>query len=81
MANACDGTTSVSETGWSARFFDKIGLEDIVKGDFEQVGGIPGKNGLVLSAGQPVGWGLSKEAAAELGLVEGTAVGSAVIDA
>lgn len=57
------------------------GLADIAANDFEQVGGIPGKNGLVLSAGQPVGKGLSKDAAAELGLVEGTAVGSAVIDA
>ena len=49
--------------------------------DFEQLGGIPGKNGLVLSAGQPVGEGLSAAAAAELGLEPGTAVGSAVIDA
>lgn len=57
------------------------GLEDITARDFEQVGGIPGKNGLVLSAGQPVGNGLSQEAAAQLGLIEGTAVGSAVIDA
>jgi len=53
----------------------------MVENDFEQLGGIPGKNGLVLTAGQPVGNGLSKEAAAELGLVEGTAVGSGVIDA
>lgn len=46
-----------------------------------QVGGLPGKNGLILTAGQPVGRGLSKKAAEELGLKEGTAVGSAVIDA
>ncbi|CAK9780954.1 unnamed protein product [Cutaneotrichosporon oleaginosum] len=81
MEHASDGTTEVSEYGWSKRFFDKIGLEDITARDFEQVGGIPGKNGLVLSAGQPVGNGLSQEAAAQLGLIEGTAVGSAVIDA
>ncbi|GMK53890.1 hypothetical protein CspeluHIS016_0104760 [Cutaneotrichosporon spelunceum] len=81
MEHASDGSSEVSKEGWSRRFFDKIGLEDIAARDFEQVGGIPGKNGLVLSAGQPVGKGLSKEAAAELGLVEGTAVGSAVIDA
>ena len=60
---------------------DRSGLEQMVKDDFEQLGGIPGKNGLVLTAGQPVGNGLSKEAATELGLVEGTAVGSGVIDA
>jgi len=97
MTHDCDGgAEEVSKDGWSARFFNKIGqfehairsklaneagLEQMVKDDFEQLGGIPGKNGLVLTAGQPVGNGLSKEAAAELGLVEGTAVGSGVIDA
>lgn len=35
----------------------------------------------MLTAGQPVGSGLTREAAEELGLVEGTPVGSAVIDA
>ena len=34
-----------------------------------------------LIAGLPVGEGLSKAAAEELGLVEGTPVGSAIIDA
>jgi len=37
--------------------------------------------GIVLTAGLPVGSGLTKEAAADLGLVEGTPVGSGVIDA
>lgn len=53
----------------------------MVTDDFDQLGGIPGKNGLILTAGQPVGRGLSASAAADLGLVEGTAVGSGVIDA
>ena len=35
----------------------------------------------VLYAGMPVGEGLSKNAADEMGLVEGTPVGSAIIDA
>jgi ribulose kinase len=48
---------------------------------FEALGGVPGKNGLVLTAGQPVGSGLNKAAAADFGLSEGTAVGSGVIDA
>lgn len=39
------------------------------------------ENGDVLVAGLPVGRGLSKRAAEELGLVEGTPVGSALIDA
>ncbi|GAA5904552.1 FGGY-family carbohydrate kinase [Sporobolomyces salmoneus] len=67
--------------GWNDEFFEEIGLEEFVKNDFVQVGGIPGKNGLILTAGQPVGKGLSAKAAQELGLKEGTAVGSAVIDA
>ncbi|KAL7419483.1 hypothetical protein Q5752_006321 [Cryptotrichosporon argae] len=82
MTHDCDGgAEEVSKDGWSARFFTKIGLEDLAKDDFDQLGGIPGKNGLVLTAGQPVGNGLSKQAAEELGLAEGTAVGSGVIDA
>lgn len=97
MNHACDGgKEEVSKDGWSARFFNKIGtcyvtcprrcllrigLSDMVKDDFDQLGGIPGKNGLVLTAGQPVGNGLSKQAAEELGLLQGTAVGSGVIDA
>lgn len=49
---------------------------------FDQVLITVGKDpGLVLTAGQPIGRGLTKEAAEELGLVEGTPVGSAVIDA
>lgn len=51
------------------------------KDGFRAVGGLPGQTGLVLTAGQPVGKGLSAQAAEELGLNEGTAVGSGVIDA
>ena len=52
-----------------------------VKTEYKQVGGTPGKSGLVLTAGQPVGKGISAQAAEELGLLEGTPVGSGVIDA
>lgn len=70
-----------SELGWQPDFFEQIGLSDLVKDDFKQLGGVPGRNGIVLTAGQPVGDGLSKEIAEELGLLPGTAVGSALIDA
>jgi FGGY-family pentulose kinase len=50
-------------------------------GAYKQVGGTPGHSGLILTAGQPVGKGISAKAAQELGLLEGTPVGSAVIDA
>jgi len=73
--------------GWHAELMEKIGLGSIAKRDFEQIGGrphgqvAPGKPTLILTAGQPIGKGLSAKAAAELGLVEGTPVGSCVIDA
>ncbi|KAJ9478079.1 putative sugar kinase [Pseudozyma hubeiensis] len=70
-----------SELGWQPEFFDQIGLGELVKDDFKQLGGVPGRNGIVLTAGQPVGDGLSAEVAAELGLLPGTAVGSALVDA
>lgn len=70
-----------SAVGWSPDFLDTIGLGELSKTDYAQLGGIPGRNGLVQTAGQPVGNGLTAEAAQQLGLVPGTAVGSALIDA
>ncbi|KAJ3975946.1 Pentulose kinase [Lentinula raphanica] len=68
----------VPKSGWQADFFEKIGLEELVKTNYKQLGAA---NGEVLTAGKPVGNGLSKQAAEEFGLVGGTPVGSAVIDA
>ena len=64
--------------GWQADFFQKIGLGDFVDNNYRQLGGVGGQ---IATAGLPVGKGLSKQAAEELGLLEGTPVGSAVIDA
>lgn len=64
--------------GWQADFFQKIGLSDFVENNYAQIGGADMQ---VLTAGLPVGNGLSKKAAEEMGLVEGTPVGSGVIDA
>ncbi|KAG7096560.1 hypothetical protein E1B28_003982 [Marasmius oreades] len=64
--------------GWQAEFFEKIGLKELVDRDYKQLGAA---NLNVLTAGMPVGNGLSKKAAEEFGLVEGTPVGSGVIDA
>ncbi|KAG6829683.1 hypothetical protein H0H92_003801 [Tricholoma furcatifolium] len=68
----------VPSSGWNAEFFKAIGLENLVQGCYKQIGA-EGNN--LLTAGRPVGKGLSKQAAEELGLVEGTAVGSGLIDA
>jgi len=54
----------------------------MVEDGYKQLGGVLGQNGsLVLTAGMPVGRGLSKQAAERLGLAIGTPVGSGVIDA
>jgi ribulose kinase len=63
-------------SGWQDEFFNQIGLEELVKRQYSQV-----SKGEPLLAGMPVGKGLSKGAAEELGLMEGTPVGSALIDA
>jgi ribulose kinase len=68
----------IPQAGWQSDFFQKIGLSDFVARGYEQIGAAEGS---VLTAGMPVGKGLSKKAAGELGLVEGTCVGSSLIDA
>ncbi|CAO1614319.1 unnamed protein product [Parajaminaea phylloscopi] len=70
-----------STVGWSPDFLEAVGLGDLAQTDYAQLGGIPGKNGLVQTAGQPVGRGLTQAAADEFGLLPGTAVGSGLIDA
>ena len=68
----------VPNAGWQPDFFKKIGLAEFVDNYYQQLGGADGQ---VATAGLAVGSGLSKQAADELGLLEGTPVGSAVIDA
>ncbi|KAF8351030.1 FGGY family of carbohydrate kinase [Amanita rubescens] len=81
MRSSCSLTCKFSyipNKGWRSDFFQKIGLGEFVERDYEPMGAVGGK---VLTAGMPVGRGLCKKAAQELGLVEGTPVGSALIDA
>ncbi|KAH9995192.1 Pentulose kinase [Russula compacta] len=67
--------TYVPGNGWDRAFMSQIGLDAFVQNDFAALGTD------VLTAGKPVGDGLTAEAAAELGLEPGTPVGSGVIDA
>lgn len=81
--------------GWSPDFLTKIGLGELVDRGLGALGGVTGEKvpstenkylgggeeALVMTAGLPVGKGLSVRAAKELGLTEGTSVGSGVIDA
>jgi ribulose kinase len=68
----------IPQEGWQADFFRHIGLVEFVDGGYRQIGGT---GRAILVAGSPVGNGMSKRAAAELGLLEGTPVGSGLIDA
>ena len=85
-----------SKGGWQPEFFDRIGLKHLHETGYKQLGatmsaqdaegqglaeGFGQNREDVLTAGTPVGRGLSKKAAEELGLIEGTPVGSGVIDA
>ncbi|KAG6840636.1 hypothetical protein C0991_005401 [Blastosporella zonata] len=79
--SACSLTCKCSyvpSSGWNAEFFEIIGLGEIGKGGYKQIGAEANN---LLTAGRPVGKGLSKKAAQELGLEEGTPVGSGLIDA
>lgn len=69
---------------WDPDYFKTIGLDCLIEEGFSRLGGneVDGNTEKkVLEAGEPVGSGLSKEAALELGLLPGTPVGSAIIDA
>ncbi|XP_059677777.1 FGGY carbohydrate kinase domain-containing protein isoform X2 [Gavia stellata] len=67
--------TYTSDGGWDDSFWKMIGLEDLVKDKYEKIGNH------VLSPGESVGKGLTPEAAKDLGLPEGIAVGASLIDA
>ncbi|KAI5295127.1 hypothetical protein KEM52_002297 [Ascosphaera acerosa] len=69
-----------SVKGWQADFLQQIGLGELVENDFKRMGGVDGVNGQYLSAGEFVG-SLCAQAAEDLGLPAGIAVGSGVIDA
>ncbi|WP_019122252.1 FGGY-family carbohydrate kinase [Brevibacillus massiliensis] len=73
-ANICNTTTrwyyNREEGGWPHRFYEKIGLEDLIA-KFPQD---------VFDLGVPVG-GLTRQAAEELGLAEGTPIGQGGVDA
>lgn len=71
-----DGLT----TGWLADFLHQVDLPELVAHDFEKLGGVPGRNGQFLSAGDVVGK-LTAASADELGLTTECVVGSGVIDA
>ncbi|KAI9881881.1 MAG: hypothetical protein M1823_006407, partial [Watsoniomyces obsoletus] len=69
-----------SVKGWQEDFLKEIGLEELAQDNFKRMGGVNGVNGVYQSAGELAGY-LSQQAASQLGLPAGIAVGSGVIDA
>ncbi|MEW4452993.1 FGGY-family carbohydrate kinase [Bremerella sp. JC817] len=60
---------------WDRSFFDAVGLDDLAKEEFRRIGQ------RVRPMGEAIGQGISPQAATDLRLPEGTAVGVSIIDA
>eukprot|EP00873_Tetraselmis_striata_P031763 jgi/Tetstr1/452027/TSEL_039063.t1 len=71
----CKWTYLAHERRWDPEYFRAIGLGDLADEDFRRIGQ------QIAEPGTPLGQGLSKAAALELGLNPGTAVGAGLIDA
>ncbi|MDD5262713.1 MAG: FGGY-family carbohydrate kinase [Methylacidiphilales bacterium] len=69
------GHKGLNGEGWDASYFKKIGLGDLAADGFKRIGI------RIRPMGEPVGHGLTKQAATELGLNPGTPVGVSIIDA
>ena len=72
---ACKWNFLAHERRWSERYFERIGLGDLASDSHAKIGN------QIVAPGTPLGTGLSKSAAHDLGLLEGTPVGASLIDA
>ncbi|MDQ8194531.1 FGGY-family carbohydrate kinase [Coraliomargarita sp. SDUM461004] len=66
---------AAGKSGWQDDFFNAIGLDELVTENYTRLGND------IQPMGQPIGQGLSEQAAQELGLEPSTAVGVSIIDA
>src|SRR5262249_13565470 len=71
----CKWTHLGHEGRWDGTFFHEVGLGDLAEEDYHRIGT------RVRPMGETLGHGLTEKAAAELGLLPGTAVGVGFIDA
>jgi len=72
---ACKWNFLAHEQRWSDSYFERIGLGDLASEAYAKVG----KE--IVAPGTPLGAGLTRPAAYDLGLLEGTPVGASLIDA
>jgi D-ribulokinase len=71
----CKWNFLAHERSWSDSYFERIGLRDLTSDGYAKIGSE------IVVPGTPLGRGLTKSAAFELGLLEGTPVGASLIDA
>ena len=71
----CKWTDLAHERRWSRRYFERIGLSDLLANHCEKIGSE------IVEPGSALGGGLIPETAAALGLLPGTPVGASLIDA
>src|SRR6478736_3374668 len=72
---ACKWNFLAHERRWSERYFERIGLGDLASDSYAKIGN------QIVAPGTPLSTGLSRSAAHDLGLLEGTPVGASLIDA
>src|SRR6266536_3920111 len=63
------------DQGWSRSYLERVGLGDLVSDNYAKIGT------KIVAPGTPLGAGLTKSAAHDLGLLEGTPVAASLIDA
>ena len=71
----CKWTYLAHEQRWDEKYFKDIGLAELVNDGFVRIGTS------IVAPGTALGKGLTAQAASDLGLPEGTAVGASLIDA
>jgi D-ribulokinase len=71
----CKWTYLAHEKRWSRRYFERIGLDDLLADGGERIGRE------IVEPGTALGAGLTPDAAAKFGLRSGTPVGASLIDA
>src|SRR5712675_254273 len=72
---ACKWNYLAHEPRWSGSYFERVGLGDLALDRYAKIGNE------IVAPGTPLGAGLNKSAAHDLGLREGTPVGASLIDA
>src|SRR5882762_2819207 len=71
----CKWNFLAHERRWSGSYFERIGLGDLASDGYAKIGK------KIVVPGSALGAGLTKSAAIDLGLLEGTPVGASLIDA